>query len=109
MALVSVALLAVFYFYVRNQYYVRLMSEIGESDGVMISAAANSLNNMFARQLRIGSEIAVSAELYDVVDTMVKSGEMTVVDDRRCGTKLSAITHYSEDIAAVSVVGRAEA
>lgn len=104
-ALVSVALLAVFYFYVQNQYYNRLMAEIRKSDGVMISAAANSLNNVFASQLRIGGEIAVSGELYDVVDTVVKSGEMTVVENRLLRNELSAITHYSEDIAAVSVVG----
>ena len=103
--LVSIALLAVFYFYLRNQYYDRLITEMEQADTVMISATANSLNNIFASQLRLGSEIAVNAELFDVVDTVIKNGEMTVVDERWLRNTLSAFTHYSEDIAAVSVAG----
>lgn len=104
-ALVSAALLLVFYFYVQNQYYNRLVAGIRKSDGAMISAAANSLNNVFAGQLRIGGEIAVNGELYDIVDSVVESGEMTMVENRRLRNALSAITHYSDDIAAVAVVG----
>ena len=105
--LVSAALLMSFYFYLRNQYYNYLISETEKSDEVVLSAAANSLNNLFSGQLHIGGEIAVNDELYSAVHSIRDDQfRLTPTVQRRLKNELSRITHYSEDIAALAVVTR---
>ena len=103
--LISVVLLLIFYFYLRNQYYGNLISETEKSDEVVLSAASNSLNNLFSGQLHIGGEIAVNEELYEAVHSARENQfNMTPAIQRRLKNELSRITHYSEDIAALAVV-----
>ena len=105
--LISAVLLMVFYFYLRDQYYGYLISETEKSDEVVLSAASNSLNNLFSGQLHIGGEIAVNDELYSAVDSARGNGyQLTSAVQRRLKNELSRITHYSEDIAALAVVTR---
>ena len=103
--LVTAVMLVVFYYYLQNQYYRRLMGEITNSDRVVITAAANSLDNVFDGQLRIGGELAMDGELFDMVNEIAGEGGLTLLRERRLRNALSAITHFSEDIAAVSLVG----
>ena len=103
--LISVVLLLIFYFYLQNQYYGNLISETEKSDEVVLSAASNSLNNLFSGQLHIGGEIAVNDELYNAVHSVRENqDDMTPAIQRRLKNELSRITHYSEDIAALAVV-----
>ena len=103
--LISAVLLLVFYFYLRDQYYDYLISETEKSDEVVLSAAANSLDNLFSGQLHIGGEIAVNDELYNAVHSYTENQfSLTPAIERRLKNELSRITHYSEDIAALTVV-----
>ena len=103
--LISAVLLMVFYFFLRNQYYGNLISETEKSDEVVLSAASNSLNNLFSGQLHIGGEIAVNDELYSAVHSVRENQyNLTPAVQRRLKNELSRITHYSEDIAALAVV-----
>ncbi len=103
--LVSAVLLLIFYFYLRNQYYGYLISETEKSDEVVLSAASNSLNNLFSGQLHVGGEIAVNDELYDAVHSAMEDpSNLSPAVERRLKNELSRITHYSEDIAALAVV-----
>ena len=103
--LISVILLLIFYFFLQNQYYGNLISETEKSDEVVLSAASNSLNNLFSGQLHIGGEIAVNEELYNAVHSAEgKQSNLTPAIQRRLKNELSRISHYSEDIAALAVV-----
>ena len=103
--LISAVLLLIFYFYLRNQYYRNLISETEKSDEVVLSAASNSLNNLFSGQLHTGGEIAVNEELYNAVHTARENGSsLTPAVQRSLKNELSRISHYSEDIAALAVV-----
>lgn len=103
--LISAVLLLIFYFYLRNQYYGYLIYETEKSDEVVLSAASDSLNNLFSGQLHIGGEIAVNDELYSAVHSYTENPSvMTPATERRLKTELSRITHYSEDIASLAVV-----
>lgn len=103
--LFSAVLLLVFYFYLRGQYYGYLISETEKTNEVVLSAAANSLDNLFSAQLHIGGEIAVNEELYSAVHSSVLNDyRLKTADQRRLKNELSRISHYSEDIAALAVV-----
>ena len=105
--LISAVLLLIFYFYLRNQYYGWMISETEKSDEVVLSAAANSLDNQFSGQLHIGGEIAVNDELYNAVHSAAEDHfSLSIALTRRLKNELSRITHYSEDIAALAVVTR---
>lgn len=103
-ALVSICLLIVFGLYLRDQYYRRMVENMRNADNVAISAAVNSLNNIIENQLYIGSEIGLDDRLLDLTDTIVQSKERAGSEERRLRNVLSMMTHYSEDIAAVTVI-----
>ena len=106
-ALVSIALLVVIYLYLQNQYYSRMLQDMKNADHVVIGAAVNSLNNIIEYQLTQGSEIGMNEQVLDLTDTVAHSDQKTSSALRRLRNELSLMTHYSEDIAAVTVVNEA--
>ena len=106
-ALVSVALLVVIYLYLQNQYYSRMLQDMKNADHVVIGAAVNSLNNIIEYQLTQGSEIGMNEQILNLTDTIARSDQKTSSALRRLRNELSLMTHYSEDIAAVTVVNEA--
>ena len=103
-SLVSAFILFMLYYYLQNQYYQRMISDIGKSESVVSAASANSLNKIIDNQLYMGGEIALNDQLYGLTDAIVRSGGNSPSESRRLRNELSDITHFSEDIAAVSIV-----
>ena len=103
-ALVSIALLVAIYLFLQNQYYSRTLSDMRNADNVVIGAAVNSLNNIIKDQLAQGGEIGMSEELLNLTGDIARSGQKTSAELRRLRNELSMMTHYSEDIAAVTVM-----
>ena len=103
-ALVSIGLLVINYFYIQNQYYSRMLRNMRSADNVVIGAAVNSLNKIIEGQLTQGSEIGMNESLLNLTDAIAKSNQSASPELRKLRNELSMMTHYSEDIAAVTVM-----
>ncbi len=106
-SLVSIALLIVIYLFLQNQYYSRMIRDMRNADNVVIAAAVNSLNNIIGDQLTQGSDISMNEQVLELTDAIAQSDRKTSAELRRLRNELSMMTHYSEDIAAVTVVNEA--
>ncbi len=90
--------------FVKNRYFAYLLRETRNTEWSAMEASAANANNMLKDLVNTACNIAVDSTLYVNVKLALENGEG---QDRRLltlGTELNSISHYTEDIAAVTVV-----
>ena len=103
-ALVTGVLLITFYLYLQDQYYTRMLQDMRNADNTVIAAAANSLNKTLDDQLIFGSEVGMNDNILRLTEAIVGSDRKASSDLRKLRNELNTMTHYSEGIAAVTVM-----
>ncbi len=90
--------------FVKNRYFAYLLRETRNTEWSAMEASAANANNMLRDLVNTACKIAVDSTLYENVKLARAEDEG---QDRRLltlGTELNSISHYTEDIAAVTVV-----
>lgn len=106
-AMLSVLLLimAIFQSFLQNQYHRYLVRQTEQTEKTVLYSAGNVLNNTFSNALRIGGEIAVDQDLYELIQSAQAEGlSMGTRTRREIDNKLDSISHYSDNIAAIAIV-----
>ncbi len=91
-------------FYVKTQYLAYLLEETDRTERSVLNASAANINNTLQDVVEAGCSIAVDSTLRNTVD-MVKTLKGDVGRKRlMLKEQLSLMTHYSNNIAAVTIV-----
>ena len=104
MLFVTIVILSVFFVFLQNRYYDRMILETEKADAAILSAAVNGMSNTFTGQLNIDGEIAVNDMLYRIVHNSLAEGKITISDELELKRELSAIAIYSDSIASIAIV-----
>ena len=105
MLFILLVIMCVFQGNLQNQYYDYLVSQTENMELSLLSAATNVLNSSLYSALRIGSEIAVNDDLYEMINDAVQSGLVHgSYKERALSNELNNISHFSDNIAAITIV-----
>lgn len=105
MLLILLLIMAIFQSYLQNQYYRYLVRQTEQTERAVLYSATNVLNNLIYHSLRVGGETAIDYELYDLIQTAMDERTANKFQaQRELSNKLDDISHYSDHIAAISVV-----
>ena len=105
MLLILLLIMAIFQSFLQNQYFQYLERQTEQTENAVLFSATNVLNNMIYNSLRVGGEIAIDNELYELIQSALDEDTANRFQaQRELDNKLDNISHYSDHIAAIAVV-----
>lgn len=90
--------------YVKNQYFAYLLEETDRTEHAVLESATTNINSMLEDIVETGCSIAVDSTLRNTVETVKEMEGAQARKEFMLKEQLSLMTHYSNNIAAVTIV-----